>query len=268
MGLLDLLKLPETKNLQDLDAPETTLRHRQIIRSKSFLKRLYLDFYANFSKEVPGLASKTCVELGSGGGFLKEVFPSVITSDVLPLPGVVDRCFSGLEMPFADRSVDAFLMVDVFHHVPDSALFLREMDRCLKPGGQIVMIEPANTLWGRWIYQNFHHEPFDPSAGWTLPSGGPLSSANGALPWIVFKRDFLRFQREFPGLRVKSISYHAPFRYLVSGGLSLRQLLPGWMYPPVKGFEWLLSPLQAQLGLFMLVSLQKFGEARVAPEKY
>lgn len=256
MGLLDLLKLPEEQGSPDLDSPEATLRHRQIIRSKPFLKRLYLDFYANFSREVPGLAAKTCVELGSGGGFLREVLPSVMTSDVLPLPGV-DRCFSGLRMPFADRSVDAFFMVDVFHHVPDSAAFLSEMSRCLKPGGKIVMVEPANTWWGRFIYQNFHHEPFDPKADWALPPGGPLSTANGALPWIVFKRDLPRFQKNFPDLRVQSISYHAPFRYLISGGLSLRQMLPGFLYQPVKWLEYFLSPLSAWLGLFMLVSIKK-----------
>ncbi len=256
MVLPNFLKLPEAKAIQDLDAPETTLRHRQIIRSKHFLRSLYLDFYAHFAKEIPNLASKTCVELGSGGGFLKEVFPSVVTSDVLPLPGV-DRCFSGLNMPFSEKSVDAFLMVDVFHHVPDSVLFLEEMCRCLKPGGQMVMIEPANTWWGKLIYQNFHHEPFDPSAGWTLPPGGPLSTANGALPWIVFKRDADLFRSKFPDLQVENISYLAPFRYLISGGLTLRQLLPGFMYQPVKWLEWLLNPLQAWLGLFMLISLKK-----------
>ncbi|MBK8443443.1 MAG: hypothetical protein IPL35_08515 [Sphingobacteriales bacterium] len=52
------------------------------------------------------------------------------------------------------------------------------------------MSEPANTAWGRFFYQNFHHEPFQPeAASWEIPSTGPLSGANGALPWIIFKRD-------------------------------------------------------------------------------
>jgi len=257
MEILERLKLPEAKNIQDLDAPEVVLLHRSIIKKKPFLRKLYTDFYRMFALEVPDLAKKVCVELGSGGGFIKEILPSVQTSDILPAPDM-DHCFSALKMPFPDLSVDAFLMIDVFHHVADSAAFLKEMNRCLKPGGQVVMIEPANTLWGRFIYQNFHHEPFDPSAGWTLPVGGPLSTANGALPWIVFKRDAARFRSEFPDLKVKSISYHEPFRYLLSGGLTLRQLLPGFMYQPVKYVEVLLSPFQACLGLFMQVSLKKY----------
>ena len=256
MDILNSLRLPEAKNIPDLDAPEVVLLHRSIIKKKPFLRKLYTDFYRAFGAAVPDFRKKFCVELGSGGGFIKELLPGVQTSDILPVAGI-DHCFSALKMPFPDLSVDAFFMIDVFHHVADASAFLKEMDRCLKPGGHIVMIEPANTGWGRLIWQNFHHEPFDPSAGWALPPGGPLSTANGALPWIVFKRDAALFRSEFPDLQVKNISYLAPFRYLISGGLSLRQLLPGFMYQPVKWLEWLLSPLQAWLGLFMLIVLKK-----------
>ncbi len=256
MGFIDFLRLPEAASIQNLDAPEATLLHRKVIRSKAFLRSLYADFYNMMAAEVADFKLKTCVELGSGGGFFKDVMPSVITSDVLPLPDV-DLCFSGLSLPFSDASVDAFFMMDVFHHVPDSMAFLKEMDRCLKPGGQIVMIEPANTWWGRLIYQNFHHEPFDPSGDWTLPPGGPLSTANGALPWIVFKRDSELYRNEFPHVEIRKITYLAPFRYLISGGLTLRQLLPGFMYQPVKWVESLLAPLRGWLGLFMLISLKK-----------
>ncbi len=256
MGLLDFLKLPESKNIQNLDAPETTLLHRRIIQSKPFLKNLYLDFYMSFSREVPYLSEKKCVELGSGGGFLKEVFPSVITSDVLPLPGV-DLCFSGLNMPFENESVDAFFMIDVFHHVPDSELFLKEMSRCLKRGGTIIMIEPANTWWGRFIYQNFHHEPFDPKGDWMLTGDGPLSCANGALPWIVFQRDRIRFKQTFPHLSLVTMTPHTPIRYLVSGGLTLRQLLPTFSYGFICTIEWCLSVLTSILGMFYAIRIDK-----------
>ncbi len=271
MSLLDLLKLPEAKGIQDLDAPETTLLHRRIIQSKPFLKNLYLDFYSTFKKYCPEIVgarfiapsagaincAPTVVELGSGGGFLKEIYPNVVTSDILPLPGI-DRCFSALEMPFEDSSVDAFLMIDVFHHIPDSGKFLKELDRCLKPGGKAVMIEPANTPWGRFIYSNFHHEAFEPGEGWGLPqTGGPLSCANGALPWIVFVRDRKKFSAEFPELKIRLIEPHTPFRYLVSGGVSMRQLLPSFTYPLVKGGEWILSPFNSFLGMFYTIVVEK-----------
>lgn len=256
MALLDFLKLPEAKGIESLDAPETTLLHRRIIQSKPFLKKLYLEFYAYFLKKVPALAEQKCVELGSGGGFLKEIYPTVITSDVLKLSGV-DLCFSGLDMPFESASIDAFFMIDVFHHVPDSERFLKELSRCLKPGGQVVMIEPANTLFGRFIYQNFHHEAFEPSAGWKLEGSGPLSCANGALPWIVFSRDRAKFEKMFPEFKLVTFKPHTPFRYLLSGGVSMRQLLPDFTYPAIALLDHALNPVNHLLGMFYKISLTK-----------
>ena len=61
------------------------------------------------------------------------------------------------------------------------------------------------TRWSRWIYGRFHHEPFDPQrADWEFPLSGPLSGANGALPWIIFQRDREQFEREWaPELHVR-----------------------------------------------------------------
>ena len=67
------------------------------------------------------------------------------------------------------------------------------------------MIEPWNNPWAKWVYQNLHHEPFDPNAGWTLPASGPLSGANGALPWILFERDRKKFEQHFIGWSIKEI---------------------------------------------------------------
>ena len=137
--MIGFLKL---KNIEDygLDDPRRTLAHKQIILDKPFLKRLYVEWYNNIKKQLPANAKKV-VELGSGGGFLKDIIPGVITSDVLELPDN-DMVLDGLNMPFEDNSIDAFVMVDVFHHVPDSARFLSEMQRTLKPGGRIIMSEP------------------------------------------------------------------------------------------------------------------------------
>jgi SAM-dependent methyltransferase len=254
--MLDWLKLPETKNIADLDDPSTTLLHAKIVRQKPFLKNTYLDFYREFQTAFADTKGKTLVELGSGGGFLKEILPDVITSDVLHI-STVDKVFSALAMPFDDASVDAFFMVDVLHHIPDAELFFKEALRCLISGGKIIMVEPANTPFGRFIYKNFHHEHFDPTGKWHLEATGPLSVANGAIPWIVFSRDRKIFESKFPTLTILRIQPHTPLRYLISGGLSLRQLLPSCLYPVVKGIEFLLTPLNTLLGMFQTIELQK-----------
>jgi SAM-dependent methyltransferase len=247
-------KLPEAAAITHLDDPAATVLHAQIIRRKGFLRRIYREIYRGFKARLPD--GGTVVELGSGGGFIKEVIPATITSDVLRVPGL-SVCFSALDMPFADESLDALLMIDVLHHLPDVRRFLAEAQRCLKPEGRILMVEPANTLWGRFIYGHFHHEPFEPAAGWTLAAGRPMSSANGALPWIVFGRDRERFQAEFPSLKLLRMRPFMPLRYLISGGVSMRQLLPTAAYPLVKGVELLMSPLNGLCGMSYEISIQK-----------
>jgi len=256
MKLIEWLKLPQTRRIKDLDDPATTLLHAEIIQKKPFLKKLYIDFYKQFRKAIPDFENKVLVELGSGGGFIKEVIGNMITSDVLELPNV-DRVFSAFDMPFESDGVDAFLMFDVLHHLTDPRAFFKEALRCLKVSGKIVMIEPANTLWARFIYKNFHHELFDTQAKWTLEETGPLSQGNGAIPWIIFSRDRKIFENEFPFLRIVGIRNHTPLRYLLSGGFTLRQLLPSFAYPLIKAIEYALSPVNDWLGMFQTIELEK-----------
>jgi len=121
------------------------------------------------------------------------------------------------------------------------------------------MVEPANTVWGRWVHQHTHHEPFEPERGWAFESSGPLSGANGALPWIVFERDRAQFDAEFPLLRVERVEYHTPVRYLLSGGVSMRQLVPDWSFGVLTWCERMLAPLNRWLGMFMTVHVRKQG---------
>jgi len=256
MKIFEWLRVPETKCIKDLDDPATTLLHAKIIQKKPFLKKMYIDFYKQFEKAVSDPQKRVLVELGSGGGFIKEIIGNVITSDTLELPNV-DRIFSVFDMPFDQGSVNAFFMLDVLHHITNPRAFFREALRCLKTGGKIVMIEPANTLWSKFVYKNFHHELFDTQAKWELAEIGPLSHGNGALAWIIFSRDRKIFEKEFPTLRIASMHNHTPLRYLLSGGLTLRQLVPSFTYPAVKVLEYLLSPLDNILGMFQTIELQK-----------
>jgi SAM-dependent methyltransferase len=259
MKILEWLKLPQTRDINNLDDPAATLLHAKIAQNKLFLRRIYIDFYRQLEKAVSPVQNKIIVELGSGGGFIKEVIPNVITSDILELPNV-DKVFSAVNMPFEDNSIDALLMIDVLHHIADSRVFFKEALRCLKIGGKIVMIEPANTIWSRFVYINFHHELFDTKTKWGLDQSGPLSQGNGALPWIIFSRDRKIFEGEFPSLKILAMHNHTPVRYLISGGFTLRQLAPSLAYPIVKAIECVLYPFNNLIGMFQTIELQKISE--------
>ncbi|MEI8005780.1 MAG: class I SAM-dependent methyltransferase [Bacteroidota bacterium] len=237
-----------------LDSPERTLHHREIILHKKFLKKLYEQWYDEFLKEIKTLPNDVYVEIGSGGGFLKEVAPGVICTDVLELP-TNDKTFSALDMPFENNSVGGIFMVDTFHHISDAEKFLAEVSRVLVKNGKVIMIEPANSLWGRFIYKNFHHEPFDEKGGWTIPGTGPLSGANQALPWIVFERDQAIFRKRFPNLIIEKISYRNPLLYLLSGGVSYKQLLPDFMFPVINFLDRVLPGISKQVSMFEMIRI-------------
>ena len=255
------LVLPEKQNGLGPDDTSTTLLHARILRSKVFLHRLYGEYYASFREGLVDANRAMIVELGSGGGFIKEVIPNALTSDILPLPDV-DQCFGAEAMPFADASVDRFCMINTMHHIPDIEAMFRECVRCLKPGGSVMAIEPANTLLSRFIFKHFHHEPFETGADWTLPPGTPLSASNQALPWIVFARDRARYEEAFPELALQTLRLHTPLRYLVSGGFTARQMLPGWMYPTMRFVdEVLLNPLHSLTAFAMTITLTRRAES-------
>jgi len=253
-GLLHkLLALPHTSSQSDIDDPNTTLIHRDIILSKPFLKKIYLFWYQEIIKTFK--STDKVLEIGSGGGFLKEVFPSVITSDIMPLPNC-DMVVDATDIPYEKNSLDGIVMVNVFHHIPDSEKFLNEAQRVLKNGGKIVMVEPAYSGWSNWVYNNFHHEPFDPTmVNWKFESTGPMSSSNQALPYIVFDRDKELFNQKFLNLEITSIKYHTPFSYLMSGGVSMKSLMPSFMYSFIHSVENLIS--SKNLNMFWTVEITK-----------
>jgi len=48
-----------------------------------------------------------------------------------------------------------------------------------------------------------------------------------------------------------------PLRYVLSGGVSLRGLAPGWSYPAWTALERLLGPFMGSLGMFAEIVLRR-----------
>ncbi len=239
-----------------LDDPRTTVARRDLLLAKPLLKQIYEEWYRSIAEALPAGAGPV-LEIGSGPGFLRERIPGLVSSEVFLVPGVHAALDAG-RLPLADGSLRAIVMTDVFHHLPDARAFLAGAVRALRPGGVVAMVEPWPSRWSRFVYGNVHHEPFDAAhREWELPPGGPLSVANGALPWIVFSRDRERCEREFPALRVASIRPGLPLRYLASGGFSMPQLLPGFVVPALTRLEAFLDRWPATWAMFARVVLVK-----------
>src|SRR5678816_1593308 len=249
------LEHPLTRGMSS-DIPLTTELRRTIVTGKPFLRRIYDEWYTTLAQRIPSGAGRV-LEVGSGAGFFQEYVRDVIRSEVFhcsELDVIADAC----QLPFAAGSLRAIVMTDVFHHVPDVRAFMREASRSVRPGGVIAMVEPWSTTWSRFVYGRFHHEPFRTDvARWEFEATGPLSSANGALPWIVFSRDRAMFEREFPQWTVEDITPGMPLRYLLSGGISLRALMPGWSFIAWRGVERMMRPLMDEVAMFATITLRR-----------
>ena len=253
--LAKFLAHPLTRGL-DIDSPETTRLRKRIIESKPFLRRIYQEWYAGLAARVPAGAGGV-LELGSGAGFLKDYIPNLITSDIFPVPGV-EQVVDAHDLPFSESSLRGVVMANVLHHIPNPTRFLQEAARCVRPGGVVAMLEPWVSTWSRVVYSNLHHEPFEPAAlAWTFPQSGPLSGANGALPWIIFHRDRVRFEQEFPEWRIQEVTPIMPFRYLVSGGVSLRSFMPAFTFGMWRTAERLLGHWMSTWAMFAHVVLTR-----------
>lgn len=248
--LRHLLEHPMTRGLS-VDDPQTTALRRDIIQEKTFLRSLYSEWYRRLVTALPQKGA--VLELGSGAGFFSDFRPEVITSEIFPVPNihlVADAC----RLPFSDDALAAIVMTDVFHHIPNVKSFFSEATRCVRPGGKLLMIEPWRTRWSERVYTHFHPEPFLPHAGWDIPLSGPLSGANGALPWIVFERDRKIFEELYPDWQVVKVEPMMPLSYLVSGGVSLRSLMPGWAYNIIRNLEQRLD--QKHWAMFAFIELE------------
>jgi hypothetical protein len=197
------------------------------------LRQIYEEWYEAIAALLP-LDKDPVLELGSGGGFLVEFVPKLITSEIF-YSRHVKMVLDGSGLPFVNESLSGIVMTDVLHHLPQPRQFFT-----------------------RLVYSKLHHEPFQPEAvEWTFPQRGPLSGANSALPWIIFDRDRTRFEREFPQWQIHTIKPFMPFRYLLSGGVSMRSLTPGWSFALWRNLENLLRPWMKSLAMFALIILIK-----------
>ncbi len=118
------------------------------------------------------------LDAGCGtGGFLKSAAVKacgwrMTGVDLSPLAVQLARERSGAEvregsitaLPFADGEFDAVVTGDVIYHVEDVALALREFARCVKPGGAVIVNEPAY----RWLW-SYHDDAVESKHRFTRP---------------------------------------------------------------------------------------------------
>jgi len=69
------------------------------------------------------------------------------------------RRFRGSVLPLADGEADTVLCTETLEHVRDSAAFLRELNRALAPGGQLILTVPFAARWHFVPYDYWRYTP-------------------------------------------------------------------------------------------------------------
>jgi SAM-dependent methyltransferase len=214
-----------------------TLRNRARLGANKNLLFWYRELYRDQFKDVPNPAALSILEIGSGTSPLKQFLSNVVMSDVLDLD-YLDLVFDCHEIDkldaIEDNSLDVITLTNVLHHLKSPIAFLNRAASKLKPGGKVIATEPFFSLFSTVIFKYLHHEPVDfripePDLG---DVQGPLSSANIALPWLIFFRrpEWLqRLNDHFDLTRFLTRPFSA-VSYMVTGGISHRMPVPGFLY--------------------------------------
>ena len=226
--------------------------HRRIWEQKPVLRAVYSD-YAHRIREA--CVAGTTAEVGAGSGWLADLLPVAVRTDLLLTPWV-DVAARAEELPLRTGSISNVVGVDVLHHFPRPRAFFSEVERVLQPQGRCILIEPAITPLSWAFLTAFHEEPVelfvDPLADQITTSRDPFE-ANQAIPTLLFGGEARRFKAAFPTLRVHCVSRFSFLAYPLSGGFRRWSLIPtGWV-GGLLGLEAALAPMLGPFSAFRLM---------------
>lgn len=187
---------------------------------------LHFDLKSNISA-VEGMA----LEVGSGNSSYRDTHPEVICSDIV-FSGELDLVCNALKLPLRKNSLSNIVMFDVFHHLQEPLVFLKQSEKLLKPGGRIVMVEPYVSLVSFVIYRLFHFEDtsffFDPKSPFGNGVKDP-NAGNQAIPTVLFGNMWASISKNFPELTLITKRRCSLFAYPLTGGLRSKGIFPLWL---------------------------------------
>jgi SAM-dependent methyltransferase len=236
---------------------------KTIWERKAILRLLYHHWYRDI---VASLAPYSpVIEIGSGCGNFKDYYPACVATDIISAGPWIDRVVDAHRLDFEPNSVGNLVAFDVIHHLQRPLGFLRQAEQALRPGGRLIICEPAITPWSRLVYGLFHHEPVDMS--WDVfgldsrpPEPDPGHTfANAGIAELLFWKHRTRMLTQVPSLALRSAVKFGFLLYPLTGGFGYRAYLPRAGFDTALRIEdVVLRPFASWLtGLRMLVVLEK-----------
>lgn len=230
---------------------------RSVVESDPYLSSLYALAYSRLAGLLSDARPERTVEIGSGLGLSRLSGIDWINSDVSggdPL----SLHTAAQHLPFKSHSLDALVLKDTWHHIPDIECFLDEAHRVLRPSGMIAVFDPYWGALARFVYRFLHQEKWDSrTENWKFESNDPWDS-NQALTYLMFKRDRAVFEgrwgRIFSVIEPKALVGPS---FLVSGGVSRRTKVSGRLLSSLMTWEERRGPWFDHLRFFHVFGLVK-----------
>lgn len=207
------------------------------ISNDSYLSALYALAYTRLAELIGPANPARTVEIGAGLGLARLSDHRWVCSDVTGSDPIALLSLAQA-LPYQSGSLDALVLKDTWHHIPEIEQFLAEAHRVLRPGGVIGVFDPYWGLLARLVYRLLHQERWDATTpDWSFPSTDPWDS-NQALSYLMLIRDRAEFDARWHS-RFAMIEPQATVgpSYLLSGGVSHRTRISGNMLAALLRWE-------------------------------
>lgn len=215
----------------------TELDTRDIVQKDVYLLDLYRLAYSRLAQMATGATHDRSIEIGAGSCIAALTGRRWIMTDLAGKAPLHIRN-DAAALPWRSASIDALILKDTWHHIPEIEDFLKEAHRVLRPGGVIAVFDPYWGTLARFVYRFLHQERWDAkSTTWSFASSDPWDS-NQALTYLMFKRDRYLFDERW-GSRFSVIEPQALVgpSFLVSGGVSRRTFVSGRLLASLLRWE-------------------------------
>jgi len=236
------------RNVGDLAAARNSWLLQE---NKNFDYLLHLR-YSWMNDFIPSSAKG--LEIGSGIGASKQYLKSDLTiliSDNNENGWLDIRNLDARKIKNCDQlGLDFVIANNVIHHLAFPAEFIIKAFEVLPKDGKIIIQEIHTSLFCRIVLKLLRHEPFNEKAN-PFDISKPMSNqndnwdANCSIPKLLFS-DPIKFEQNFPGLKVSYYKYTETFLLLLSGGVTAKTWypkLPRFLLEAIKRVDDLLCAL-------------------------
>lgn len=259
--IIEKLKIVKNTNLND---EERFIIHKKNLDNKKILKSCYNEFYTKIlqveKKYSNNINNNLRIELGSGVGFIKKFDKKIITSDVIKNK-FTDRVINANDIPYKNKTISSIFGIFCFHHFRDPHKFLIDIEKKLKPGGLCILIEPYYGLFASVIYKRIHKTEYfniHEKINHKIKNKTAMENANQALSYIYFIKNKKKFNKTYLKLEIlETYIFNNYLRFLLSGGLNFKQLIPNGIIFLILIIEKILSPFKKIFGIHYLIVLRR-----------